>query len=281
MVKYSVIIPTYNRFNFLKTAIDSVLRQTYNNFQLTVIDDGSKDGTDKLIHTYKDSRLKYIYQDNLGVSSARNRGISESTGEYIAFLDSDDRWVPEKLEEIENATKEHPGYFVYHTQEKWFRNGKHLNHMKKHFKQNGYIFDGCLKLCKVSISTAVVKRELFKTIGVFDENMPVCEDYDFWLRVSVKYPVYLIDKTLTLKEGGHAGQLSGKYRGMDRFRIKSICKLMDTGNLDEEKTSRAFEELKRKCKIYANGCYKRGKKQEGDRYINIIETGRRNELSYK
>ncbi|MFC2061357.1 glycosyltransferase family 2 protein [Elusimicrobiota bacterium] len=271
MNKYSVIIPSYNRKLFLGKAVETVLSQSYAEFEIIIIDDGSTDGTKELLEKYEDERIRYIYQDNRGVSSARNRGLKEAQGEYIAFLDSDDWWHRDKLTETDLAVEDNPEYLIFHTQEKWYRNGKVLNQKKIHEKPSGYIFENCLKLCSVSISTAAVKREIFEDIGSFAEDLPVCEDYDLWIRISAKYPVYLIDKVLTLKEGGHKDQLSRKYPGMDKFRIKAICRLMDSGTLDKEQYKIAFEELSRKCKIYSEGCIKRGKQTEGSRYAGIIE----------
>jgi glycosyltransferase involved in cell wall biosynthesis len=271
MPRYSVIIPTYNRAPFLKKALESVLNQTFEDFELIIFDDGSTDGTSDLIKSYNDIRIKYIYQENTGVSRARNRALSHAMGEYIAFLDSDDWWLKRKLEEAEEAIRQNPSYKIYHTQEKWFRNGEHLNHMKKHLKKGGYIFENCLELCSVSISTAVIKKILFDEIGNFDENMEVCEDYDFWIRATSKYPVCLIDKVLTEKEGGHPDQLSSRYWGMDRFRIQAIRKLLESGLLDEEKASLAYNKLRKKCEIYAQGCFKREKHEEGKKYIKLIE----------
>jgi glycosyltransferase involved in cell wall biosynthesis len=279
--QFSVIIPAYNRKDFLKSAVDSVLKQSYGDFELIIVDDGSDDGTDQLICGYEDLRINYVFQKHSGVSKARNRGLSEAQGNYIAFLDSDDRWLSKKLEVIANAIAENPEYYIYHTQEKWYRNGRHLNHMKKHSKKSGHIFDSCLKMCSISISTAVVKREIFDEIGVFDENLTVCEDYDFWIRASWQYPVLLIDRVLTLKEGGHEDQLSSMYWGMDRFRIKSICKLLDNENLSKEHYNTAYKELRNKCGIYANGCFKRGKENEGNRYLEIISEYNRDFIAYE
>ncbi|MFH1415609.1 MAG: glycosyltransferase family A protein [Elusimicrobiota bacterium] len=270
-ILYSVIIPAYNRAGFILTAVNSVLCQSLRDFELIVIDDGSTDETAGLIEGLDDDRLRYIRQEHSGVSISRNRGLKESRGTFIAFLDSDDRWVPEKLETVDKAVRAHPEYNIFHTREKWFRHGRHLNHKEIHKKQNGHIFETCLKLCSVSISTAVINRKIFNEIGDFDETLPVCEDYDFWLRVTSRYPVYLVDKVLTLKEGGHCDQLSGRYWGMDRFRIKAISKLIDSGTLDDSKHLTAFRELEHKCMVYAAGCYKRGKDDEGDMYTQLVE----------
>ncbi|MGM0440987.1 MAG: glycosyltransferase family 2 protein [Elusimicrobiota bacterium] len=271
MPYFSVVIPTYNRREFLSKAVESVLEQTFKDFELIVVDDGSTDGTERLIKKYPDKRITYLYQENRGVSRARNRGIKEAAGKYIAFLDSDDWWLEEKLEITRKAIEDNPDYGVFHTQEKWYRNGQLLNQKKRHRKPTGYVFKRCLKLCCISISTAVVERDLFDKIGMFDENLPACEDYDFWLRVAAGHPVYLIDRVLTEKEGGHAGQQSQKYMGMDRFRVRAITKIMDSGNLSQKQYKNAFTELKRKCNIYANGCFKRDKKKEGQKYIEIIK----------
>lgn len=269
MAKYSVIIPVYNRINFIKDSVSSVLNQTFRDFELIVVDDGSQDGTGKYLKGIQSPFLKYIYQKNSGVSAARNVGLKESKGEYVAFLDSDDRWLLNKLEISDQTIRDNPDYKVFHTQEKWYLNGKFLNHKKYHGKPNGDVFKNCLKLCSISISTAVIQRDLIDEIGYFDESFQVCEDYDFWLRVSAVYKVYLIDKILTVKEGGHDDQLSRKYWGMDRFRIRSIQKLMETGLLDSEQMKCANAELKKKCSIYRNGCLKRDKIDEAVKYEKV------------
>ncbi len=280
MCKYSVAIPTYNRVNFLKKSIDSVLKQTFSNYELLIIDDGSTDTTKKVIKNYKDTRIKYFYQNKNGVSAARNRAIKESQGDYIAFLDSDDWWLKTKLKETELAIENHPEYYIYHTEEKWFRNGSILNQKKRHKKPTGDIFRQCLNLCCVSMSTAVVKKEVFNDIGLFDEKFPVCEDYDFWLRVSVNYQFYLIDKSLTEKDGGHLCQLSKKYKALDKFRVKAIVNLLNSGKLNKEKYNLAFNELKKKCLIYIAGCKKRKKEKESKEYIQLIEKYNRQRTLY-
>ncbi len=265
----SVIIPTYNRKNFLKIAVESVLNQTYKNFELIIVDDGSTDDTENLIKSYNDERIIYWYQKNRGASAARNTGISIANGYYIAFLDSDDRWKPEKLEIQYQAMEEHPEFMLSHTEEIWYRNGKILNPKKKHKKQHGDIFKQSLQLCAISMSTVMVKKELFNLIGLYDEKLEVCEDYDMWLRVTSQYPVLLIDLPLTLKEGGHPDQLSHKYFGMDKFRIYSIEKLISSNVLNSTKKELALQELTKKCTIYGKGCIKHNKQSEGEYYLEL------------
>lgn len=268
--KFSVIIPTYNREDFIKKSVDSVINQSFRNFELIVVDDGSTDNTGKILNKYLDE-LVYIYQENKGPSSARNKGLEKSQGEYIAFLDSDDRWTHDKLKETNKCITADSKIKVIHTQEKWYKNGRIHNPKKKHKKPEGYIFENCLRICSVSISTAVVKREVFDDIGNFNESLPVCEDYDFWIRVSLKYPVYLVDKVLTVKDGGRNDQLSAIYHSKDKFRASSIEKLIKNNDLDNDEYFKAFKELKRKCNIYANGCMKRDKVEEANRYLGIID----------
>ena len=269
--KVSVIIPSYNRAGFLEEAIESVLSQDYENFELIVVDDGSTDETRNIVKEYAE-RITYLYQDNSGVSCARNMGIKRSSGEYIAFLDSDDKWLPNKLScQIEFfAANTHA--LICHTEEIWIRKGIRVNPMKKHKKYSGMIFEQVLPLCIVSPSSVMIKRDLFfEKIGLFDESLPACEDYDLWLRIAARYPIYLIETPLIIKRGGHDDQLSGKFMGIDRFRIKALVKILESGVLSREQYEASLKELKKKCTIYGNGCIKRGRKEEGERYLRMPE----------
>ena len=265
----SVIIPTYNRAAFLEKAIDSVLAQTYQDFELIIVDDGSTDNTADLVNSF-DRRIVYIFQDNRGAAAARNSGIRAASYDLIAFLDSDDCFTAKKLELQLDAMQKKSEYLVSHTQEIWFRNGCHLNQKKRHRKEGGFIFSRCLELCAVGMSTIMARRQLFELVGLFNEDLPCCEDYDLWLRVSARYPFLLVDHPLTIKDGGRPDQLSVKYRvGMDRFRIEAIKALLDSNSLDERQLQLAQKELVRKCRIYANGCLKHGRSQEGKIYSGL------------
>ena len=270
MVEASVIIPTHNRKGFLGEAIRSVLNQTYRDFELIVIDDGSTDKSDEVIKEFE-GKIIYKYQKNKGASSARNAGVKLSKGQYISFLDSDDLWDKEKLMEQIEFFKEHPEAKICYTDEIWIRYGVRVNPMKKHQKYSGWIFDKCLPLCIISISSVMMKRELFDEVGLFDEDLPACEDYDMWLRISARYPVYFIEKKLITKRGGHSDQLSRRIKNLDRFRIRALEKILSSGILNEEMYWCALKELEQKCKIYANGCFKRGKAVEGNLYVSIPE----------
>ncbi|MBN1794094.1 MAG: glycosyltransferase family 2 protein [Candidatus Omnitrophica bacterium] len=271
MPAVSIIIPTYNRGRFLQTAIDSVMRQSYADWELIVVDDGSTDETSGILKDYG-HRIRSIYQDNQGPACARNAGVRNATGELIAFLDTDDRWRKRKLELQRALFWENPGCYITHTEETWYRHGRFLNPLKKHRKQSGDIFWQAVKLCAVSMSTVLLRREVFDRIGYFDETFPVCEDYEFWLRASACYPILLLDKKLTLKEGGHTDQVSSRFLGqMDSFRIRALLKLLESGTLSEEQHRLAREELAHKCTIYGSGCAKRGRHREAAYYRELAE----------
>ncbi|MCG2713026.1 MAG: glycosyltransferase [Candidatus Omnitrophica bacterium] len=268
---FSIIIPTYNRCKFLNTAIESVLEQTFRNFELIVIDDGSTDQTEQLIKDIKDKRLKYIKKNHRGVSAARNIGIQQSCGQFICFLDSDDRFKDTKLEIAYKYILDFPKYMIFHTEELWYRYGKVLNQKKIHKKPQGDVFINSLRLCCIGMSTTVVKINLFDQIGNFDENFQACEDYEFWLRVSALYPVKLIPEALTIKQGGHPDQLSKKFPAMDTLRIRAIEKLLKLEILNKQQRQQTIQELKRKCAIYINGAKKRKKLKEVEHYETLLK----------
>ena len=270
----SVVIPTFNRCTLLPRAIDSIHRQTVQCEEIIIVDDGSTDTTrDYLafLATEKKTKLKVIHQENRGPAAARNRGICEAQCDYIAFLDSDDHWQKRKLELQYGLMRENKDFLISHTKEKWLRRGVHLNQKKKHIPQHGDIFQHCLLLCAVGMSTVMVMKELFFLVGKFDESMQCCEDYDFWLRVSSKFPFLLLDKPLTIKEGGREDQVSCIYRmGMDRFRIDSLKKLLDSGALSDEQYAFALEEFVKKIHVFGNGCLKHGNTTIGNTYLDLI-----------
>jgi glycosyltransferase involved in cell wall biosynthesis len=267
----SVIIPTFNRAGKVVRAISSVLSQTFTDLEIIVVDDGSMDGTKDALAKFR-NKIKYIYHSlNLGVSAARNSGIKRSTAPFISFLDSDDYWLPEKLAEQIAFFERNPNASACQTEEIWIRNGRRVNPRKIHRKPSGDIFEPSLKLCLVSPSAVILKRVLLEEVGLFDEDLPACEDYDLWLRISCRHPVYLIKRPLVVKEGGHSDQLSARYKGMDRFRIKALVKLIKSGVLNEWQLQATFEELSLKCRIYSNGCVKREKLDEGTYYLQLPE----------
>lgn len=265
----SIIIPTYNRKRLLNEAIDSVLVQDFKDFELIVVDDGSTDDSVELIHGYG-RRLTLIQQQNRGVSAARNTGIAAASGEYVAFLDSDDLWLPQKLSCQVLFFKARPEALICQTEEIWVRNGRRVNPKLRHKKLSGMIFEPSLHLCLVSPSAVMMRRSLFQEVGLFDETLPACEDYDLWLRVSCHYPVYLIETPLIIKRGGHPDQLS-KAPGLDKYRIQSLVKILDSSRLSPDQSAAAAKVLNAKISIYANGCLLRGRKKDALGYIRLAE----------
>lgn len=263
----SVIIPTYNRAAMVGQAVESVLAQTYSDFELIVVDDGSTDETDKVLSAYRD-RIRLLQQSNRGVSAARNHGIRNAKGRLIAFLDSDDLWLPEKLSRQAAFFERYPESLICQTEEIWIRNGRRVNPKKRHRKLSGDIFGPSLELCLVSPSAVMLRKVLFDEIGLFDEELPACEDYDLWLRVSCRHPVFLIDAPLTVKHGGHPDQLS-RAPGLDRYRVAALKKLIDTGRLSDTQVKKAVDMLQAKCAVYAAGCRKRGRRSEAQRYEQL------------
>ena len=255
--KISVVIPTLNRINTLQRALDSVINQTYKPAEIIVVDNGSSDGTLKLLREQY-PKITILTENKIGVSSARNKGIKKSINQWIALLDSDDAWHPRKLEiqtsMLDSALKE---YNLIHTDEVWFRNNKHINQMKKHKKQGGYIFERCLSLCCISPSSVLFKKNILDKVGLFDESLPVCEDYDMWLKICSSEEVLFAQDKLTYKYGGHKDQLSKSYWGMDRFRIKSIENIIKNFDLTYKQKKQAKKELIKKLKIIINGAFKR------------------------
>lgn len=263
----SVVLPTYNRGWIVEQAIDSVLDQDYKNVELIVVDDGSIDDTPQLLSAYGD-RLRFIRQENQGVSAARNTGIRASGGDLIALLDSDDAWLPGKVTAQVNFFRAHPDALICQTEEIWIRNGVRVNPGQRHRKEAGMIFERSLALCLVSPSAVMMRRSLLDEVGCFDETLPACEDYDLWLRIAWKHPIHLINQPLIVKRGGHEDQLS-RMPQLDRYRILSIARMLDSGVLSPDQHHSAKSMLKTKSTIYAQGCRKRGRIAEAQHFEKL------------
>jgi glycosyltransferase involved in cell wall biosynthesis len=258
----------------LERAIGSVLAQRRACFELIVVDDGSTDGTPALVERWAaDSRVtvRLLRQENRGAAAARNLGIRSARGDLLAFLDSDDWWLPNKLAVQAAAMAARPDVLISHTREIWFRGGQRVNQKKKHDPPDGDIFAASLRMCVVGMSTVMARRELFERYGLFDEQLPCCEDYDLWLRTGCREPFMRVPEALTGKEGGRPDQLSVIHRqGMDTFRIRSLVNLLAADVLEPGQRCEAVAELARKCRIYADGCIKHGRPEEGERYLALV-----------
>jgi glycosyltransferase involved in cell wall biosynthesis len=270
----TIIIPTYNRLPFLKSAINSVFCQTYRRFQLIIADDGSTDGTGDNVQSLNnsDENLRYLRLPHCGMpGKVRNAGARLATGDFLAFLDSDDLWKPEKLARQIAFFEEHPDMMICHTREIWQRGEKIVSQAGQKHRRSGYIFADALKKCIIGPSTVMMRRELFEELGGFREDLEIAEDYELWLRITAKYPVGYIDEPLVIKRGGHADQLSEKYGQIEVFRIKALLVNLETGIFAGEQRELAVRELVRKCRIYAQGCEKRGKVEEACWYREIVQ----------
>lgn len=272
-MKISVIVPTYNRASVLQRALQSVQQQSYPHFELCVVDDGSTDATRALVAD-KFPSAQYIYQENKGVSSARNLGVANTQGEWLAFLDSDDEWLLNKLAAQVAVIEQDSSCSLVHTDEIWIRNGVRVNPMHKHEKHGGEIFSRCLPLCAISPSSVLLRRQLFAEVGGFNESLVACEDYDLWLKICSRYPVSYIDTPLLKKYGGHQDQLSRQHWGMDRFRIEALENFIHSDsfqnsiNLQQRKETLAI--LIEKCRIMSHGAAKRGKEARCHYYEDKI-----------
>lgn len=265
----SVVIPTYNRSGRVARAVASVIEQSFDDKEILVVDDGSRDDTGQALESFL-GRIRLLrHESNLGVSAARNTGIRASSAPLVAFLDSDDRWMPAKLETQVRFFRKQPDAVACQTQEIWVRNGRRVNPARKHLKPTGDIFEPSLERCLVSPSAVMLRRTLLEEVGLFDEKLPVCEDYDLWLRISCRYPIHLIDQDLLVREGGHPDQLSAGRPGMDRYRIRSMARILRSGVLTEEQAQATLREIHRKCRIYGQGCLKRDRKEEGRYFLSL------------
>ena len=265
----SVIIPTFNRKQLLLEAVESVRRQSFRDWELLVVDDGSTDGTDQVIESLISDGIRCIRQEHSGVSAARNRGIRAARNDWIAFLDSDDYWHKQKLQQQFEALEANPEYLAVHTDEIWIRSGVRVNPRKHHQKRSGWMFHHCLRLCLISPSSILLHRSLLDESGLFDESFPVCEDYELWLRITARRPVFFVPEKLVVKRGGHADQLSRSRWGMDRYRVRGLLKSVDSGYLTPQQRQWAAAEIVRKSEILEQGFAKRGRMDRASHYREL------------
>ncbi|KMQ52093.1 glycosyl transferase, family 2 [Chitinispirillum alkaliphilum] len=268
MPRISVIIPVYNRSGFIGRAIKSVLTQDFSDFELIVVDDGSSDSTADAISSFSNLRTLSL-SENRGVSCARNRGVEISNGQWIAFLDSDDQWLPSKLREQMEWLSQNPSINILQSREIWIRNGRRVNPPRAFEKKQGDLFFESLERCSITPSSVLLKRELFDLHKGFDETLPACEDYDLWLRITIAEKVGLVQKNHLIRYGGHPDQLSSSVPCQDKFRVYAIEKILSSYNLDELKRQRAVQALQKKAAIIANGALKRGNLNDYKKYSAI------------
>jgi glycosyltransferase involved in cell wall biosynthesis len=273
MILVTVIIPMYNRKELLPRALNSVLKQSYRNLEILVIDDGSTDGAGELPLLFQDQRVRYIrLETNCGVSKARNTGMVNAQGSWIALLDSDDEWVPKKIEKQLRWLKSNPTFHITQSREIWIRNGNRVNPPVTHEKAGGELFNESLLRCMVTPSSVIFRKELVEEIGGFNESLPACEDYDLWLRIASRYPIGLVPEYHLKRYGGHSDQLSSSVPMLDRFRIRSILQLLYHSPLTVEQRTEAVRICMQKASIIAQGCLKRGNHELFERYNAIVNS---------
>lgn len=271
----SVVIPTRDRAGMVCRAVASVLAQTHAALDIIVVDDGSTDGTGAALAALGDPRLRVLrHGGGRGVSAARNTGLAAARGDYLALLDSDDVWLPEKTAR-QLAFMADRRLLVSQTQEVWIRGGRRVNPGRAHAKPDGFFFEQALVRCLVSPSTVMFTRALWEEVGGFDESLPACEDYDLWLRILARHPVGLLDAPLAVRHGGRPDQLSAIYIGQDLFRIRSMLGLLDRGGLSSWHKACIKKELQRKALCYARGCLKRDKPEEAARVLALVAAASR------
>jgi glycosyltransferase involved in cell wall biosynthesis len=256
----SVIIPTFNRRPMVVGAIQSVLMQREVGFELIVVDDGSTDGTPEAVEEALENvtaAVRFIRTERRGVAAARNLGVEAAAAPWIAFLDSDDLWKPEKLSRQLAHLREHQEYRISQCNELWIRNARRVNPGLRHLKHAGDIFVESLRTCLISPSAVIMQTDLFRDFGGFDETMTAAEDYDLWLRILLRHEAGLLAEALVTRRAGHGDQLSATVPAIDRFRILALAKLLAVPELTGEKRIATAEVLAAKCRLYARGLQRR------------------------
>lgn len=254
MIKVSVLIPTFNNKKFLAKTLESVLSQTFRNFEIIVVDDGSSDQTDILIKKFQGDYpniIKYIYQNNQGVSIARNTAISNSKGEYVAWLDSDDIWEKNYLEISIKTIENIPDVALVHTNIIRINEKDEVIEIPQREKKylSGQIFEHLfLRKAHIACSTVLMKRICFENVGLFDPYLTRlgCEDRDMWLRISQKYQIFYIDQPLT-RYRVHLNSMSQNKSRMLTARLYIIDKFSNihsrTFNLKNRALSKVYRDL--------------------------------------
>ncbi len=267
----TVIVPAYNRLHLLHDAIDSIFRQLFRQYRVVVVDDGSTDGTEEYARRLEgEDKVRYLRLEHSGrPGRVRNAGARLADGEYLAFLDSDDLWAPEKLARQIAFFQAYPDLRICHTREIWKRGERIVSQAGQRHKRSGFIFADSLKKCIIGPSTVMMQRELFEQLGGFREDLEIAEDYELWLRVTASYPVGYIDEPLVTKRGGRPDQLSARYGQIEIFRIRALLLNLEACTFAAEQREQAARELVRKCRIYAAGCEKRGRLEEAQRYREL------------
>lgn len=274
MGRVIVVIPVRERAQMLQRAVESVLRQTWRDYDLVVVDDASRLEDLSIVRNLVESSGHHwlSFDENRGPAAARNAGVlaGEQQGtQWVAFLDSDDVWKPEKLERQLLWHADYPEVGVSQCQEAWIRNGVKVGKKRSQLQPEGRIFAQCIDSCCISPSCMMMTLSLWKELGGFDERYRVCEDYELWLRLSLKNPVGLVRDVpdpLVIRHGGHEDQLSFSIEAMDRFRVMAMLELLLNGSLGQEETVLVEKGIARKSEILEQGARKRSLRSHAEVY---------------
>jgi glycosyltransferase involved in cell wall biosynthesis len=289
-IKFSIVIPVYNAIDFIGKTLDSVRHQSYENYEVLVTIDGSTDGSENILKEYKKKYpgfpLDFISQKNNGVSSARNNSISRATGDYIAFLDQDDFWLPKKLKEVLKAIEKNNRADVFYHEAIAIGWKRKVNFSKNGAIKEPYYLDLLLNFNRIGISTAVVKRDIVNSAGCFDTKYKYSEDYDLWLKVARSGGVFHYIPLFLSKYIWRPECMSNKVDNMTSEKIdifeKNCRYLFDNSNYNRRYLNRKYKKAKSRIffgssrRLYYLGDYKKSR----DYCIMAIKTDKKFCKSY-
>jgi glycosyltransferase involved in cell wall biosynthesis len=272
-MRVGVIIPVFNRLSRLRRAVESVLAQqrTGLDFDLVVVDDASTRDLSAVRSVVKGAGHSWISQSaNRGPAAARNAGVAVLSAEieWLAFLDSDDEWLPGKLAAQIEWVQADPAVRVFQCREKWMRDGQPAKRPQRLREPEGEIFSECVERCCISPSAVMLRRYLFEEIGGFDERYRVCEDYQLWLRIALREEVGLLDQELVIKHGGEDDQLTAIVPAFDRWRLRALLEMLP---MAAERTEAVRLGIVEKARILQRGADRQGNSEAAEIYEEIGE----------
>lgn len=233
---FSVIIPLYNKEKFIKNTLESVLNQTFEDFDLLIVNDGSTDSSEAVVQSFSDKRIHYFHKTNEGVSAARNFGIERANSQYIAFIDADDRWHPDFLEKMKLLIQSFPNYKVFacalkiETPNRTFSAQYSFAHWGESQVVN--YFEASMKQTILSGSSVVFHREVFQNVGLFDKKIKSAEDTDMWIRIGLKYEIVFLNLPLST----YIFDRQSLSRKLENYGLLTDFKKFE----DEEKSNKAL-----------------------------------------
>lgn len=226
----SILVPVYNGDQYISEAIESALAQTYQNFELLIVNDGSTDNSKSIIMNYLgDSRIRYFEQQNAGVAATRNLAIKHAKGKYIGFLDQDDCWLPDKLSTQVQFLETHQEFAFIHSRQGYIQaDGTLISHYPKDWVADlhGECFVELFKRNRIAVLTVLLRKNVIDEIGYFNETVSRVDDYELWLRICSKYPIGFQDKKLALYRC-HETNASHDYVKMEQAELSALESLYD------------------------------------------------------